>query len=47
MRFVPPLFEQVGHFEEQEAAGFGFVMREAVRQHRAEADLLYFYRRCA
>ena len=42
MHFAPPLFEQLGYGEEQEAAGFGFVMREGVRQHHAEADLLYF-----
>jgi len=42
MHFVAPLFEQLGYAEEQEAAGFGFVMWEGVRQHRAEADLLYF-----
>lgn len=37
-------FEQLGYHEEQEAAGFGFVMWEGVRQHHAEADLLYFAR---
>ena len=42
MHFVSPLFEQLGYREEQEAAGFGFVMWEGVRQHHAEADLLYF-----
>lgn len=42
MHFVSPLFEQLGYGGEQEAAGFGFVMWEGVRQHRAEADLLYF-----
>jgi len=42
MHFVSPLFEQLGYGEEQEAAGFGFVMWEGVRQHHAEADLLYF-----
>ena len=42
MHFVSPLFEQLGYAEEQEAAGFGFVMWEGVRQHLAEADLLYF-----
>ncbi len=42
MHFVSPLFEQLGYCEEQEAAGFGFVMWEGVRQHHAEADLLYF-----
>lgn len=42
MHFVSPLFEQLGYGEEQEAAGFGFVMWEGVRQHRAEADLLHF-----
>jgi len=42
MHFVSPLFEQLGYAEEQEAAGFGFVMWEGVRQHHAEADLLYF-----
>lgn len=42
MHLVSPLFEQLGYGEEQEAAGFGFVMWEGVRQHRAEADLLYF-----
>jgi hypothetical protein len=42
MHFVSPLFEQLGYGQEQEAAGFGFVMWEGVRQHRAEADLLYF-----
>ena len=36
------MFEQLGYCEEQEAAGFGFVMWEGVRQHHAEADLLYF-----
>jgi Type I restriction enzyme R protein N terminus (HSDR_N) len=40
--FVSPLFQQLGCAEEQEAAGFGFVMWEGVRQHHAEADLLYF-----
>ena len=44
MHFVSPLFEQLGYSEEQEAAGFGFVMWEGVRQHHAEADLLYFAR---
>ena len=42
MHLVSPLFEQLGYREEQEAAGFGFVMWEGVRQHHAEADLLYF-----
>lgn len=42
MHFVAPLFEELGYSEEQEASGFGFVMWEGVRQHRAEADLLYF-----
>ncbi len=42
MHFVSPLFEQLGYCKEQEAAGFGFVMWEGVRQHHAEADLLYF-----
>jgi hypothetical protein len=42
MHFVSPLFEQLGYREDQEAAGFGFVMWEEVRQHHAEADLLYF-----
>ena len=42
MHFVSPLFEQLGYQQEQEAAGFGFVMFEGVRQHHAEADLLYF-----
>lgn len=42
MHFVSPLFEQLGYRQEQEAAGFGFVMWEGVRQHHAEADLLYF-----
>ena len=42
IHFVSPLFEQLGYAEEQEAAGFGFVMWEGVRQHLAEADLLYF-----
>jgi hypothetical protein len=42
MHFVSPLFEQLGYRVEQEAAGFGFVMWEGVRQHHAEADLLYF-----
>jgi hypothetical protein len=42
MHFVSPLFEQLGYREEREAAGFGFVMWEGVRQHHAEADLLYF-----
>ena len=42
MHVVSPLFEQLGYGVEQEAAGFGFVMWEGVRQHRAEADLLYF-----
>lgn len=42
MHFVSPLFEQLGYRQEQEAAGFGFVMFEGVRQHRAEADLVYF-----
>ena len=42
MHFVSPLFEQFHYREEQEAAGFGFVMWEGVRQHHAEADLLYF-----
>ena len=42
MHFVSPLFEWLGYSQEQEAAGFGFVMWEGVRQHHAEADLLYF-----
>ena len=42
MHFVSPLFEQLAYTQEQEAAGFGFVMWEGVQQHRAEADLLYF-----
>jgi type I restriction and modification enzyme subunit R-like protein len=42
LHFVSPLFEQLGYREEQEAAGFGFVMWEGVRQHNVEADLLYF-----
>jgi hypothetical protein len=42
MHFVSPLFERLGYREEQEAVGFGFVMWEGVRQHHAEADLLYF-----
>ncbi len=42
IHFVSPLFEQLGYAQEQEAAGFGFVMWEGVRQHHAEADLLYF-----
>jgi hypothetical protein len=42
MHFVSPLFEQLGYGVEQEAAGFGFTMWEGVRQHHAEADLLYF-----
>jgi hypothetical protein len=42
MHFVSPLFEQLGYQVEQEAAGFGFMMWEGVRQHHAEADLLYF-----
>jgi hypothetical protein len=42
MHFVSPLFERLGYRQEQEAAGFGFVMFEGVRQHHAEADLLYF-----
>jgi hypothetical protein len=42
MHVVSPLFEQLGYGQEQEAAGFGFVMWEGVRQHHAEADLLYF-----
>jgi hypothetical protein len=42
MHFVSPLFEQLGYDVKQEAAGFGFVMWEGVRQHHAEADLLYF-----
>jgi hypothetical protein len=42
MHFVSPLFEQLGYTQAQEAAGFGFVMWEGVRQHHAEADLLYF-----
>jgi hypothetical protein len=42
MHVVSPLFEQLGYRQEQEAAGFGFVMWEGVRQHHAEADLLYF-----
>jgi Type I restriction enzyme R protein N terminus (HSDR_N) len=42
MHFVSPLFEQFGYQQQQEAAGFGFVMWEGVRQHHAEADLLYF-----
>jgi hypothetical protein len=42
MHVVSPLFAQLGYREEQEAAGFGFVMWEGVRKHRAEADLLYF-----
>jgi hypothetical protein len=33
---------RVATLGEQEAAGFGFVMWEGVRQHHAEADLLYF-----
>jgi hypothetical protein len=42
MHFVSPLFEQLDYTQKQEAAGFGFAMWEGVRQHRAEADLLYF-----
>lgn len=42
MHFVSPLFEELGYSETQEAAGFGFAMWEGVRQHHAEADLLYF-----
>jgi type I site-specific restriction endonuclease len=42
MHFVSPLFEQLGYTQEQEAAGYGFTMWEGVRQHHAEADLLYF-----
>jgi Type I restriction enzyme R protein N terminus (HSDR_N) len=42
MHFVSPLFEQLGYSEWQEAAGYGFVMWEGVRQHRTKADLLYF-----
>jgi hypothetical protein len=42
IHFASPLFEQLGYAQEQEAAGFGFVMWEGVRQHHAEADLLYF-----
>ena len=42
IHFVSPLFERLGYAEEQEAVGFGFVMWEGVRQHHAEADLLYF-----
>jgi hypothetical protein len=42
MHFVSPLFEQLGYRQDQEGAGFGFVMWEGVRQHHAEADLLYF-----
>jgi hypothetical protein len=42
MHFVAPLFEQLGYTEDQEAAGFGFVVWEGARQHHAEAGLLYF-----
>ncbi|MGO9080892.1 MAG: type I restriction enzyme HsdR N-terminal domain-containing protein [Streptosporangiaceae bacterium] len=42
MHFVSPLFEKLGYKQEQEAAGFGFVLWEGVRQHNVEADLLYF-----
>src|SRR5579862_9107412 len=42
IHFMSPLFEQLGYNQEQEAVGFGFVMWEGVRQHHAEADLLYF-----
>lgn len=38
---MSPLFELLGYRQEQEAAGFGFVMFEGVRQHHAEADLAY------
>lgn len=42
MHIISPLFEQLGYGQEQEAAGFGFTMWEGVRQHHAEAGLLYF-----
>jgi hypothetical protein len=40
MHIISPLLEEPGYGQEQEAAGF--VMWEGVRQHRVEADLLYF-----
>ena len=42
MKFVNPLFHELGYTEEQESAGFRFNMFEGVHCRVAEADMLYF-----
>jgi hypothetical protein len=42
MKFVNPLFHELGYTEEQESAGFRFDMFEGVHHRVAEADVLYF-----
>lgn len=42
MKFVNPLFHELGYTEEQESAGFQFDMFEGVHRRIAEADMLYF-----
>lgn len=42
LHFASPLFHALGYNDEQEAAGYRFLLWQGVQQHSVEADLLYF-----